>query len=602
MLAMALLCGGSLGCSDDSPPIDPPDPEPSFVELAGAAQKGPLVLGATVDIIRLNPASLEPNGQLFSTSTVSGLGEFSVQNVPAGPAELRAQGFHFDERKGGVSTAPITLRGLVDMQPPYPTFMTSFVNALSHMATPRARALATGPNIATAIGQSESELRASLGVIETASIDVATTLDVLGSDNVSNAYLLAVSCMLMEAAWRAAPQSPDGALQLLLDNIASDLAADGMLDSSVATELAEARWRMNPAICTANLQMHVQDAGIATPLPNIFRAIDFDQDQVADSEDSDDDGDGVTDSNDIAIQAATSGHAQLVVDAGGLLWAWGANELGELGDGGTEARLTPLPGASLSSAFGDVVAVTTSHRFVAAAKTDGSVWAWGDGFGATPVQVAGLFNIVAVTGTFSTIGNDTVSAYDSIAALASDGSVWTFNNQGTVGQCNHPLVSNVAAISPGVPDGMTGMTLRKTDGSVWMMHDCSTVEQVMLPAPAVEVAGSFRFGLARNADGNVYHLDEVTMVTPLPLSNVVAVGVGFETGLAALADGSLHKIDGMGNIAALSSQASVTAIAMPLSPLPGDSDVRQALLLLSDGNVAALDIDADELTPIHIPR
>jgi alpha-tubulin suppressor-like RCC1 family protein len=95
-----------------------------------------------------------------------------------------------------------------------------------------------------------------------------------------------------------------------------------------------------------------------------------------------------------ASVAAGYGADTVAVKTDGTLWAWGDNGFGQLGDGTTTARLTPVQvgtdthWASVAAGAGHTVAV----------KTDGTLWAWGynhygelgDGTTtdrATPVQV-----------------------------------------------------------------------------------------------------------------------------------------------------------------------------------------------------------------------
>lgn len=65
---------------------------PHNVQLSGAVQKGPFVLGSTVNISPLD-ASLNPTGQVFSTQTADDLGQFSVQFMASGRVALEGNGF-----------------------------------------------------------------------------------------------------------------------------------------------------------------------------------------------------------------------------------------------------------------------------------------------------------------------------------------------------------------------------------------------------------------------------------------------------------------------------------------------------------------------------
>jgi alpha-tubulin suppressor-like RCC1 family protein len=81
----------------------------------------------------------------------------------------------------------------------------------------------------------------------------------------------------------------------------------------------------------------------------------------------------------------------------GTVWAWGYNFFGQLGDGTTTQRTTPVQVPGLTG----VIAVAGSSYHSLAVRNDGTVWAWGNnGYGqlgdgtstqrTSPVQVSGL--------------------------------------------------------------------------------------------------------------------------------------------------------------------------------------------------------------------
>jgi hypothetical protein len=145
---------------------------------------------------------------------------------------------------------------------------------------------------------------------------------------------------------------------------------------------------------------------------------------------------------DAATQVAAGTNHVFAWDLSGALSAWGSNSYGQLGDGSTQQRKTPvsIPG------FLDVVVARGAYHSIAA-KADGSAWAWGQNtYGqvgnnnpgtspSSPVQLTSLDSVVSVA----------AGQYFSIA-VSSDGRVWTWGNNssqqlgdGTTVQRNAPV-------------------------------------------------------------------------------------------------------------------------------------------------------------------
>jgi alpha-tubulin suppressor-like RCC1 family protein len=101
-------------------------------------------------------------------------------------------------------------------------------------------------------------------------------------------------------------------------------------------------------------------------------------------------GDGTTTDKPSPIQVNALGMAVAAVAAGsahtgalktdGSLWCWGGNTWGQLGDGTTVKKSSPTQVPALGTA---VAAVAAGSNFIGdahtcARKTEGSLWCWGD--------------------------------------------------------------------------------------------------------------------------------------------------------------------------------------------------------------------------------
>ncbi|MDC0711776.1 RCC1 repeat-containing protein [Stigmatella sp. ncwal1] len=110
------------------------------------------------------------------------------------------------------------------------------------------------------------------------------------------------------------------------------------------------------------------------------------------------------------IQGVAGGDQHsLYVKWDGTVWAWGANTYGTLGDGTPLRRLTPVPvkGPSGTGTLSGIVAVAAGTNYSLALASNGTVYAWGQNYygqlgdGTTtnrnlPSQVPGVSGIVAI--------------------------------------------------------------------------------------------------------------------------------------------------------------------------------------------------------------
>jgi alpha-tubulin suppressor-like RCC1 family protein len=119
-----------------------------------------------------------------------------------------------------------------------------------------------------------------------------------------------------------------------------------------------------------------------------------------------------------SIAIASGFNHAMVLREDGTVWAWGRNESGELGDGTTVCKHTPVQVSGLSG----IIAIAARNSTSVALKKDGTVWTWGArvlGNGKierclTPVQAPDLSDVVAITG-------------NSRFAVRKDGTAWSLD-------------------------------------------------------------------------------------------------------------------------------------------------------------------------------
>ena len=138
-----------------------------------------------------------------------------------------------------------------------------------------------------------------------------------------------------------------------------------------------------------------------------------------------------------AVEVATGVLSSCARKNDGTLWCWGANSAGELGDGSSSSRPSPVQVTALGAC---VVQVEVGGAHACARKDDGTLWCWGwNRFGQvgdgttedrhTPVQVSALgASIVEVA-----VG----SSYT--CARKNDGTLWCWgrNDTGQLGDLGH---------------------------------------------------------------------------------------------------------------------------------------------------------------------
>jgi alpha-tubulin suppressor-like RCC1 family protein len=176
----------------------------------------------------------------------------------------------------------------------------------------------------------------------------------------------------------------------------------------------------------------------------------------------------------------------------GVVWSWGDNSDGQLGDGGTQGFARPIP-LPVTGAPASLDVAAGSYHSLALSRT-GTVWSWGWGYlgrlgdgtqtsHRTPIEVPGLTGIKAVA-----------AGYYHSLALKSDGTVvaWGDNQFGQLGDGTHnnyrtsptPVLRVTGAVA--IAANQTESLALKADGTVWRW---GSEPQNVAPTGPVQVAG-----------------------------------------------------------------------------------------------------------------
>ncbi len=270
LLGAAVLMVGCLGgAADDASTAAAPG---RYSLPGGVAQKGPLQQGSEVTIHELD-AALARTGASHRTLVGRGLGQFSSAERSSQPyVEVTAQGHYQDEVSGRLSSAPIALSGLNDLQ----ADETLNVNVLTTLAQGRTRALAAGgASFAQARAQAEREVLAAFGVHGRRGVAAFSALS-LGGTGDGPQVLAAVSALLSTG-------SDAAGVAALLASMRDDLARYGRIASEATRAvLASSAAQLNAQQVARHLaaQMGGSSSAAVATAANIAAWVDADGDGV----------------------------------------------------------------------------------------------------------------------------------------------------------------------------------------------------------------------------------------------------------------------------------------------------------------------------------
>lgn len=227
--------------------------------LKGAVQKGPFINGTSIDVFELDN-NLSPTGNVYTSQILDNSGLFELSNISLYEkyAELRANGYYFNEVTGANSSAPIILSTLTNVADK----TTSNINILSHLAKNRVKYLMESENLSYLDAQLQArEEILSIFSLEKPDIADFDLLDITVSGD-DNAILLAIS--VITQGYRTESELSD-----LLANISTDITEDGSLDdSNIQSLLINDARLFDLAELRNNVENRYQDLGMSVTIPD----------------------------------------------------------------------------------------------------------------------------------------------------------------------------------------------------------------------------------------------------------------------------------------------------------------------------------------------
>jgi alpha-tubulin suppressor-like RCC1 family protein len=173
-------------------------------------------------------------------------------------------------------------------------------------------------------------------------------------------------------------------------------------------------------------------------------------------------------------QASAGSNITAAIKTDGTLWTWGLNGSGQLGTNNVVSQSSPVQTISSGTNWKQV---SVGSNAISAIKTDGTLWLWGcgdDGLLGNTVIANQSSPVQTISG--GTNWKQVNVGGPQVAAIKTDGTLWTWGN-GIAGRLGNNSTASqsspVQTISGGTnwkiaSVGSTGMGAIKTDGTLWL--------------------------------------------------------------------------------------------------------------------------------------
>ena len=145
-------------------------------------------------------------------------------------------------------------------------------------------------------------------------------------------------------------------------------------------------------------------------------------------------------------QVSSGGEHIAAIKTDGTLWSWGLGTFGRLGNAQITNRSTPVTTFTGGTNWRQV---SSGREYIAAIKTDGTLWSWGFGSNGRLGNANTTTNNSTPITTFAggTNWKQVSSGRDYTAAIKTDGTLWTWGN-GTFGRLGNAIAAITTVSTP----------------------------------------------------------------------------------------------------------------------------------------------------------
>lgn len=261
-------------CGSDSEQAADSPRNPVTRSVSGIIEKGPFGQGSKVTLYELRK-DLSQTGKSFKTQTTSHLGAFKIDGIELESpyVEMETNGYFYNEVKGAMSVAPITLNAIADI-----TNRNSVnVNIITHLEFERVKKLVKdGSSFSSAKAQAEKELLKCFGITD----EISNPENISITDNNRNASILLAISTIMQY------NRSEGELTAFMSKFATDFADNGLIDDlSVRNGIKEGQENVHPSEVANKMKEYYGKQNVAVYCEDFSKYIDFNGDGVIDDKD-----------------------------------------------------------------------------------------------------------------------------------------------------------------------------------------------------------------------------------------------------------------------------------------------------------------------------